>query len=41
MAHFVLQKLHILPSVFVNLPDEEKAFIYVSTLRRVREEKNK
>ncbi|WP_242940497.1 hypothetical protein [Anaeromicropila populeti] len=39
MAHFALQKLHILPSVLVEMDDKEKAFIYASIQLRVEEEK--
>lgn len=39
MAHYALQKLHMLPSVFVNLPKREQAYIYASTLKKVEEEK--
>jgi hypothetical protein len=34
-----LQKLHILPSVFVNLEPEEKAFIIASINLRIEAEK--
>jgi hypothetical protein len=39
MAHFALQKLHILPGIFMSLPVREQAFIYASTLVRVEDEK--
>lgn len=39
MAHYALQKLHMLPSVFVSLPKREQAYIYASTLKKVEEEK--
>ncbi len=39
MVHFCLQKLHILPSEFLNLPLKERVFIIASTLVRVDSEK--
>ena len=39
LAHFALQKLHILPSALCNMSDREKAFIYASIQVRVEEEK--
>jgi len=39
MAHYALQKLHMLPSVFTSLPVREQAFIYASTLTKIEEEK--
>lgn len=39
MAHYALQKLHILPGIFISLPVREQAFIYASTLVRVEDEK--
>lgn len=39
LAHFALQKLHILPSVLANMDDKEKAFIYASVQLRIEEEK--
>jgi len=39
MAHYALQKLHMLPSVFVSLPKRELAFVYASTMARIEEEK--
>lgn len=39
MAHYALQKLHMLPGTFVDLPLREKAFIYASTLVKIEEEK--
>lgn len=39
IAHFALQKLHLLPSTVVNLPKEEKVFIYASIMHRVESEK--
>lgn len=42
-AHVALQKLHILPSVFLALPEEEQAFIIASIRQKrvedVKEEK--
>jgi hypothetical protein len=39
MAHYVLQKLRILPSVFAYLPMREQSFVYGSTLLKIEEEK--
>lgn len=39
MAHFALQKLHILPSVLDAMDDKEKAFVYASIQLRAEEEK--
>lgn len=39
MVHFCLQKLHILPSEFLNLPLKERVFIIASTMVRVDSEK--
>lgn len=39
MAHFCLQKLHILPSEFLGLPIKERAFIIASTQARIDSEK--
>ncbi len=39
MAHFALQKLHILPSVLDTMSQKEKAFIYASITVRVEKEK--
>jgi hypothetical protein len=39
LAHFALQKLHILPSALDALDDKEKAFIYASIQVRIEEEK--
>ena len=39
MAHYALQKLHILPGIFMSLPVREQAFIYASTLVRIEDEK--
>ena len=39
VVHFCLQKLHILPSEFLNLPLKERVFIIASTLVRVDSEK--
>lgn len=39
IAHFALQKLHLLPSQIVNLPKEEKIFVYASIIKRIEAEK--
>lgn len=39
LAHFALQKLHILPSVLEELPERERAFIFASIMQRVEDEK--
>ncbi|MFA9462916.1 MAG: hypothetical protein ACERKN_01360 [Velocimicrobium sp.] len=39
LAHFALQKLHILPSVLDSMDEKEKAFVYASILLRIEEEK--
>lgn len=39
LAHFALQKLHILPSTLANMSNKEKAFIYASITVRVEKEK--
>jgi len=39
LAHFALQKLHILPSTLVNMSEREKAFVYGSIQARVEQEK--
>ena len=39
LAHFALQKLHILPSVLDSMDEREKAFIYASIQIRAEEEK--
>lgn len=39
LAHFALQKLHIIPSVLDSLSQKEKAFIYASILVRTDKEK--
>jgi hypothetical protein len=39
LAHFALQKLHILPSVIANMDDKEKAFLFASTQLRIEDEK--
>ena len=39
MAHFALQKLHILPSELVEMSDRERAFIYASIQLRIEDEK--
>lgn len=38
MAHFCLQKLHLLPHVFNELPKPEKAFVIASIQVRVEAE---
>lgn len=38
-AHYALQKLHILPSVFCRLSMEERAFIIASIDFRIEKEK--
>ena len=38
-AHFALQKLHILPSVFMEMDKSEKAFVIASIQIRVDKEK--
>lgn len=39
MAHFCLQKLHILPSVFLNLDEQEKAFVIASIQLKIEADK--
>jgi len=39
LAHFALQKLHILPSVLAEISDRERAFIYASIQLRIEDEK--
>jgi hypothetical protein len=39
LAHFALQKLHILPSTLAEMSDREKAFIYASIQLRIEDEK--
>ena len=39
LAHFALQKLHILPSQLESMGQKEKAFIYASIQARVETEK--
>jgi hypothetical protein len=39
VAHFALQKLHILPSQFCAMSREEKTFVYSSILVRIEAEK--
>lgn len=39
MAHFALQKLHILPSTLAEMSEREKAFIYASIQLRIEDEK--
>ena len=38
-AHFALQKLGILPSVFAEMEESEKAFVVASIIRRCDDEK--
>ena len=38
-AHYVLQKLHILPSVFCDLSAEEQAFIIASVDLQIEKKK--
>ena len=38
LAHFALQKLHILPSVLINMDDKERAFVYASIQLRIEAE---
>ncbi|MFT4107604.1 MAG: hypothetical protein QM657_17750 [Lacrimispora sp.] len=39
LAHFALQKLHILPGALLAMDEKERAFIYASIQLRVEEEK--
>lgn len=39
LAHFALQKLHILPSTLLSMNSKERAFVYASIRLRVDEEK--
>ena len=39
LAHYALQKLHILPHVIAEMSMEERAFLYASIQMRVEEEK--
>lgn len=39
LAHFALQKLHILPSTLAAMDTREKAFVYASIQLRAEEEK--
>lgn len=39
MAHYALQKLHIRPSVFVEMEQKEKALVIASIEKRVEDEK--
>lgn len=39
LAHFALQKLHILPSELESMSQREKAFIYASIQVRIEAEK--
>ena len=38
-AHYCLQRLHILPSVYINLTPEERAFVVASIDIHAEEEK--
>lgn len=38
-AHYALQELHILPSVFLNMDREEKAFVIASIKQRSEDNK--
>ena len=38
-AHYALQKLHILPSVFAAMDEQEKAFLIASIQVRIAKEK--
>ncbi|PKM49583.1 MAG: hypothetical protein CVV02_15200 [Firmicutes bacterium HGW-Firmicutes-7] len=38
LAHFALQKLHILPSTLATMNEREKAFIYASIQTRCEKE---
>jgi hypothetical protein len=38
MAHFALQRLHILPHVIQGLPRTERAFVYASCVLRAEAE---
>ncbi len=38
-AHHCLQKLHILPSTYLSLPREERAFIWASCIVNGEDEK--
>ena len=40
IAHYALQKLHILPSTFANMSMEEQAFIIASIQVRIDNEKS-
>jgi len=39
LAHFALQKLHILPGTLQAMNDREKAFVYASIKIRIEDEK--
>lgn len=39
LAHFALQKLHIMPGALQAMSNREKAFVYASIQLRVEEEK--
>ncbi|HAB60565.1 MAG TPA: hypothetical protein DCE48_07655 [Lachnospiraceae bacterium] len=38
-AHYCLHKFHILPSEFINLDDNEKAFVIASIRVKIEDEK--
>lgn len=39
VAHYALQKLHILPSQLLNMDEQEKAFVFASIKLRIEAEK--
>ena len=39
VAHYALQKLHILPSQLLNMDIQEKAFVFASIKLRIEAEK--
>lgn len=39
VAHFCLQKLHMLPSKFLELEEEEQAFVIASVEKRIEAER--
>ncbi|OUQ33253.1 hypothetical protein B5E75_10970 [Massilimicrobiota timonensis] len=41
IAYYCLHKLHILPSQFLNLDDEEKAFVIASIKIKIENDKKK
>lgn len=38
-AYYALMKLHILPSVFLNMDEREKAFVTASIKKRIEDKK--